>query len=113
MSTDVETQGNAQEQGEKPEGPQTHRSIHPDMIDQILGMWKRNLKAILEMGALPRVMISIRVDSHLEKKYQLSVTFPGLSTKAAIPLVAGALKVLQEKARREELENGPKIIIPS
>lgn len=98
------------EPAETPTTPQ--RVLHPDKIRNILSMWLKGMKAILREGMLPRVLISIRVDSHLAQKFQINVTYPGLTTKQALPLICMAADALAQKAKAEAAENGPEIIIP-
>lgn len=92
--------------------PNVPVAIHPVKQEEILKVWLRGLKGILAQGMFPRVLISIRVDSHLEQKFQINITYPGLTTKQALPLIAMAGQALNERLQKEGMAEGPKLIIP-
>ena len=87
--------------------------IHPQKLRNILSMWSKGIRAILQQGMLPRVLISIKIESHLEKKIQLNITYPGLTAKQALPLLGMAAQAVKAKAEREEIVEGPQIIVPT
>jgi len=92
--------------------PTLRKVLHPEKKRSILKMWLAGLKNVLNEDMLPRVLISIRVDSHLEQKFQINITYPGLTAKQVLPLLAMAMQAVSEKAKKEEI-TGPRIVIPS
>lgn len=103
----------AQSQKEKQDAQPEENRIPREKRKAILHMWWNGMKAILQQGMLPRVLISVRVDSHLEKKFQINITYPGLTAKQALPLAGMAFEALSRKAKAEDDANGPRIIIPN
>lgn len=104
----------AHEQTQAPQAPQPEAPtiIPRDKRKSILNMWLNGMKEILSQGMLPRILISVRVDSHLEKKFQLNITYPGLTAKQALPLIGMAFEAVSRKVKSEEMKDGPQIIIP-
>lgn len=100
-----------QEMPDQPgEGPtRIPREVRHRVTETWIGVIKRLLS---EQFMVPRILISMRIESHLEKKFQLNITYPGLSAKQALPLLGMAAQALAEKAKAEETKNGPRIILP-
>jgi len=99
------------EQAEQTTEQTNGKPIPREVRKRIVAAWGDLLMQALSHGLIPKVLISVRVDSHVKQQMTINTMYPGLTAEQSLPLLEIALKTTLTKAKREEITS-PRIIVP-